>query len=276
MARPNNPRKPVYIITQVDAPEEGHELRVGTLEDEYAPLADPAREEEATGEATTEQARADLGTTSTCRVPGSGAPFATIGFLGHPNAGKSSLINSITMRKVVSVSATPGHTKHLQTIFLNDGLRLCDCPGLVFPAVGLAREFQALGGMHNVSQLREPYSAVRFLAERVPIEQVYKLTLADGAEEWSSWSLCEAYAVKKGYFTTKGAPDTHRAALEILKDANAGNIVFHFSPPASTEAPAPFFLDPHATVDQQEGSNEDEAAAGQPADEDSENEVPAD
>ena len=52
----------------------------------------------------------------------------TIGCLGQPNVGKSSLINAIMGRKVVSVSRTPGHTKHFQTIFLTPNVRLCDCP----------------------------------------------------------------------------------------------------------------------------------------------------
>ena len=37
--------------------------------------------------------------------------------------------------QVVSTSRTPGHTKHFQTIFLTRSLRLCDCPGLVFPSL---------------------------------------------------------------------------------------------------------------------------------------------
>lgn len=40
----------------------------------------------------------------------------------------------IVFLKVVSVSRTPGHTKHFQTIFLTPSVRLCDCPGLVFPS----------------------------------------------------------------------------------------------------------------------------------------------
>lgn len=54
---------------------------------------------------------------------------------GFPNVGKSSLLNSLNGRKVVSVSRTPGHTKHLQTVFLTKNVRLCDCPGLVFPSL---------------------------------------------------------------------------------------------------------------------------------------------
>lgn len=58
----------------------------------------------------------------------------TVGCLGQPNVGKSSVMNAIMGKKVVSVSRTPGHTKHFQTIFLTQNVRLCDCPGLVFPS----------------------------------------------------------------------------------------------------------------------------------------------
>lgn len=53
---------------------------------------------------------------------------------GFPNVGKSSVINSLVGRKVVSVSRTPGHTKYFQTYYLTPTVKLCDCPGLVFPS----------------------------------------------------------------------------------------------------------------------------------------------
>jgi large subunit GTPase 1 len=38
----------------------------------------------------------------------------TVGLVGYPNVGKSSTINTLLLNKKVSVSSTPGKTKHFQ------------------------------------------------------------------------------------------------------------------------------------------------------------------
>lgn len=38
----------------------------------------------------------------------------------------------------VSVSAMPGHTRHIQTLNLDEDVVLLDCPGLVLPAYAVA------------------------------------------------------------------------------------------------------------------------------------------
>lgn len=162
----------------------------------------------------------------------------TIGVVGHPNSGKSSMINGVFRKKVVSTSRTPGHTKHLQTIFLSDSVRLCDCPGLVFP--GLApRELQILAGMYPIAQVREPYAAVKYLADRVPLVRILNLErevekLETDQEDpgyisstgWTAWKICEAWAIKRGFRTAKAARlDVFRAANNILRLALDGRIV---------------------------------------------------
>ena len=49
-------------------------------------------------------------------------------------------------------------------------------------------------------------------------------------EPWSAYEICEAYAEKRGYHTTKGRTDTHRAGLEILQDHCDGRYVLYSLP----------------------------------------------
>jgi nuclear GTP-binding protein len=56
----------------------------------------------------------------------------TVGIVGFPNVGKSSIINSLKRSKVCGVGSTPGVTKNAQTIQLDKNIKLLDCPGIVF------------------------------------------------------------------------------------------------------------------------------------------------
>eukprot|EP00741_Cyanophora_paradoxa_P018853 tig00021098_g18199.t1 len=175
--------------------------------------------------------------------PQDASGVVTVGFIGPPNAGKSSLINALLGRKVVSTSRSPGHTKHFQTIHVSPLLRLCDCPGLVFPALDQPRALQVLCGVYPIAQTREPYSAVRLLAHRVPLPALYRLPEPEPAEPgldsepepWSPWAICEALAVRRGFLTRGGHPDVYRAANAILRDCLDGVVPYFHDPPRDRE-----------------------------------------
>lgn len=70
-----------------------------------------------------------------------------VGLTGYPNVGKSSTINALFGSKKAAVAATPGKTKHFQTLNITDRLTLCDCPGLVLPKYADSKaEMVAAGG----------------------------------------------------------------------------------------------------------------------------------
>ncbi|ROL48168.1 Guanine nucleotide-binding protein-like 1 [Anabarilius grahami] len=169
----------------------------------------------------------------------------TLGCIGFPNVGKSSVLNSLVGRKVVSVSRTPGHTKYFQTYYLTPTVKLCDCPGLVFPSQ-VDKQLQILAGIYPVSQLQEPYSSVGYLCERTNFRSILKLkhpnhspgTPCDpDTEDWTAWDVCEAWAEKRGYKTAKAARnDVYRAANSLLRLAIDGRLCLCLRPPGYSQS----------------------------------------
>jgi hypothetical protein len=188
--------------------------------------------------------------------------------VGHPNVGKSSLINGLMGGKVVSVKATPGHTKILQTLILDDSTCLCDSPGIVFPRLDVPREAQIVGMLIPIAQVREPFSAIRWVMERSPVpldrtlglkpvslQQVLDLQEAGvealhlealgeeaGAVPWSPMLICAQYALQRG-FKHSGRPNCQQAGMEILQRVLDGRIAYVVRPPATY---TPLQLNPRA------------------------------
>lgn len=169
------------------------------------------------------------------------------GMVGFPNVGKSSVINALlgastyshkTQR--VAVGATPGKTKHFQTMILSDRIMLCDCPGLVFPSFVNSKAEMYCCGVLPISQLRDHISPCQLLCHRIPkrvLERTYGFKIAGpkSAKETDPvgiYALLESYARNRGYATTgKGGPDTSRAARDILRHYVSGRLLYCHPPP---------------------------------------------
>lgn len=112
---------------------------------------------------------------------------AVVGMVGFPNVGKSSLINVLLGVSAsshgavrVAVGATPGKTKHLQTVILSDTLMLCDCPGLVFPVFMNTKADLLFNGVLPSSNMRDYIEPIRLVCQRIQreeLERVYHIRL---------------------------------------------------------------------------------------------------
>jgi len=98
----------------------------------------------------------------------------TVGIIGYPNVGKSSLINSLKRAKVVGVGATPGFTKTAQEIHLDKNVKLLDCPGIVFSNTGTEADI-ILRNCVKVDQIEDPTVPVEVIIRRCRRDQLQEL-----------------------------------------------------------------------------------------------------
>ncbi|CAJ0839300.1 14535_t:CDS:2 [Entrophospora sp. SA101] len=180
------------------------------------------------------------------------------GLVGYPNVGKSSTINTLLGAKKVSVSSTPGKTKHFQTINLSQNLVLCDCPGLVFPNFATTNAEMICNGVLPIDQMREHTGPAALVSKRIPkdvLETMYGIKiLTKPVEEGGSGiptpeEFLIAYAgrlaarglTKSGH----GNYDESRAARYILKDYVKGKLPFCHPPPDSNISIEEFNMELH-------------------------------
>ncbi|XP_060829287.1 large subunit GTPase 1 homolog [Bombus pascuorum] len=165
--------------------------------------------------------------------------ITTIGLVGYPNVGKSSTINALLMDKKVSVSATPGKTKHFQTLFLDKDLLLCDCPGLVMPSFVCTKSEMILNGILPIDQMRDHVPPITLLGTLIPrhiIEDLYGIMIPpplegeDPDRPPTAEEILNAYGYNRGFMTQNGQPDNPRAARYLLKDFVNGKLLYCVAP----------------------------------------------
>lgn len=173
----------------------------------------------------------------------SSQPRVSIGFCGYPNVGKSSTINKLMEEKKVTVSATPGKTKHFQSLFLGDHIILLDCPGLVFPNFVTNKATMVCSGLLPIDELRDWRSPGSLVCQRITrsvLEAKYGVVLPqpdvtvygqDANRPPTVDEFFGAYAFVRGFMGHAGAPNMARAARIILKDYVNGALRYVASPP---------------------------------------------
>ncbi|XP_024397885.1 guanine nucleotide-binding protein-like NSN1 [Physcomitrium patens] len=153
----------------------------------------------------------------------------TVGVVGFPNVGKSSLINSLKRTRVASVGATPGVTKAMQEIHLDKHVKLLDCPGIVFAASGDNEASATLRNCTRIEQLDDPATPVKEILRLCPAEKlktIYNINSFSNVDEFLMNVAMARGKLKKG-----GVVDSPAAARIVLHDWNEGKIPYFTTPP---------------------------------------------
>ncbi|CEJ58931.1 Nuclear GTP-binding protein NUG1 [Penicillium brasilianum] len=170
----------------------------------------------------------------------------SVGVIGYPNVGKSSVINALSARlnkgssNACPTGAEAGVTTSLRSVKLDNKLKLIDSPGIVFPSAAgkttkKAKENeQARLVLLNAippKQIEDPVAAVNLLIKRLSSSEalinkmleVYGITTLFPTGDKTTDFLVQV-ARKRGRLGKRGVPNVESAAMTVINDWRDGRI----------------------------------------------------
>ena len=157
----------------------------------------------------------------------------SVGFIGYPNVGKSSVINALRTKKVCVTAPIPGETKVWQYVNLTKRIYLIDCPGVVYHDTDDSDTDAVLKGVVRISLLEDAWEHIPDVVARVKPEYLRR---AYKVQSWESpEDFLQQVARLTGRLLRGGEPDLNTAAKMVLYDWQRGRIPF-FAPPPKADA----------------------------------------
>ena len=153
----------------------------------------------------------------------------SVGLIGYPNTGKSSIINTLRKKRVATVAPTPGETKVWQYVTLMKRIYLIDCPGVVPPNNNDTPEDIILRGVIRVEKAENPEQYIEGVLKRVKRQHIEKTY--DVRDFETATQFLELMARKGGRLLKGGEADVDGAAIMVLNDFLRGKLPWFTPPP---------------------------------------------
>ena len=154
----------------------------------------------------------------------------SVGLIGYPNTGKSSIINTLRGKKVTTTAPIPGETKVWQYVTLMKRIYLIDCPGIVPQNHQDAPTELLLRGVVRVERVEHPEQYIPAVLNRV---KKHHMAHTYGLSDWNDDHIqfLELLARKGGRLLKGGEPDVDGVAKMVLNDFMRGRIPWFIPPP---------------------------------------------
>ncbi|ORD97077.1 NOG2 [Hepatospora eriocheir] len=151
----------------------------------------------------------------------------SVGFVGYPNTGKSSIINSLRGKDVCKVAPIPGETRVWQYITLFKDLYLIDSPGVIpITNSGKFTVDDLLNGGLRIESMNNCEMYVWDVVERVGKEKIIKFY--DLKIEFDSLKgLLRSVGKRMGFIRKGGIIDEDLVAKRILTDFVRGKLPYY-------------------------------------------------
>ncbi|MCL6261802.1 ribosome biogenesis GTPase YlqF [Craterilacuibacter sp. RT1T] len=147
---------------------------------------------------------------------------------GIPNVGKSTLINTMTGRKIAKTGNMPGVTKGEQRIMLADDFELFDTPGMLWPKIEVEEggyNLAASGavGRNAMDEEEVVLELLKYLLQHYAAELSarYKLDDINGMQDWQ---VLEMIGKKRGAVLGGGRINIQKASEIVLTEFRDGLI----------------------------------------------------
>ena len=143
--------------------------------------------------------------------------------IGAPNVGKRTLINKLVGKKATQTGNTPGVTKSLGWIRINNDIELLDSPGILWPKIENQENAFILA---SLSSIKEEILNIEDLAKFIitKLIELYpnKLMERYNLDKIEVDSIFDDIAKKRGILAKGGVVDYQKVYLTIVKDLKDG------------------------------------------------------
>ncbi|MBP2144398.1 ribosome biogenesis GTPase A [Methanococcus voltae] len=165
--------------------------------------------------------------------PNSSKPqnIGTVGVVGYPNVGKSSIINSLTGKKSARSGLVAGLTVGEQWIKLTKDIKLLDTPGIIEPNDD--DELIISGALRFEKSKNITSPAIKILQrlqkfDNTILSEYYKIEeLAEIPAEKIDEDTIELIGKKLNYLAKGGITDINRASRSIIVDFQSGKLNYY-------------------------------------------------